>query len=119
MPDKKYLIEIPGMPEGSGVWDAAKWERNKDLFMADYPEANVFELGQYDPSDSKETDQIMLDLGMEEMSGLWDNAKWERNKDVFMQDHPEAKVNRVRYVDYWGQKAEQNRAQKALLRQPN
>ena len=45
MPDKKYLIEIPGMPEGSGVWDADKWERNKDAFMADYPEANVFELG--------------------------------------------------------------------------
>ena len=119
MPDKKYLIEIPGMPEGSGVWDADKWERNKDIFMEDYPDANVFELGEYDAEDAKETDQIMLDLGIEEMSGTWDNAKWERNKDVFMQDHPEAKVSRVRYVDYWGQKAEQNRAQKALLQQPN
>lgn len=119
MPDKKYLIEIPGMPEGSGVWDAAKWERNKDVFMKDYPEANVFELGAYDADDAQETDQIMLDLGVEEMSGIWDNAKWERNKDAFMQDFPEAVVSRVRYVDYWGNKAKENRAQKALLEQPD
>ena len=119
MPDKKYLIEIPGMPEGSGVWDADKWERNKDLFMEDYPDANVFELGEYDADDAKETDQIMLDLGNEDMSGFWDNAKWERNKDLLMEDYPEAKVSRVRYVDYWGQKAEENRAQRALLQQPN
>lgn len=120
MPDKKYLIEIPGMPEGSGVWEADKWERNKDAFMADYPDANVFEVGAYDANDSKDSDQIMLTFEGDELnSGIWDSDKWERNKDVFMQDYPDAIVNRVRHVDYWGAKADENRARKAQLQQPD
>ena len=119
MPDKKYLIEIPDMPDGSGVWDADKWERNKDAFMADYPNAQVFELGEYDEADSKETDQILLSFEDEASSGIWDQAKWERNKYAFTKDNPEAQVSRVRYVDYWGQKAEANRAEKAALQQPD
>ena len=119
MPDKKYLIEIPDMPDGSGVWDADKWERNKDAFMADYPNAQVFELGEYDEADSKESDQILLSFKDEASSGIWDQAKWERNKYAFTKDNPEAQVSRVRYVDYWGQKAEANRAEKAALQQPD
>ena len=119
MPDKKYLIEIPDMPDGSGVWDADKWERNKDAFMADYPNAQVFELGEYDEADSQESDQILLSFEDEASSDIWDQAKWERNKYAFTKDNPEAQVSRVRYVDYWGQKAEANRAEKAALQQPD
>ena len=119
MQDKKYLIEIPDMPEGSGVWDADKWERNKDVFMEDYPNAQVFELGEYDEEDSRESDQILLSFEDEASSGIWDQAKWERNKYAFTKDNPEAQVSRVRYVDYWGQKAEDNRAEKAALQQPD
>lgn len=120
MPDKKYLIEIPGMPEGSGVWDSDKWERNKDAFMSDYPEANVFELGEYDAEDTNENDQIMLTFENDpDSSGVWDSAKWERNKEAFTADHPEAKVNRVRYVDYWGNAAQENRAKREELSQPD
>lgn len=120
MPDKKYLIEIPGMPEGSGVWDSDKWERNKDAFMSDYPEANVFELGEYDADDTNENDQIMLTFENDpDSSGVWDAAKWERNKEAFTADHPEAKVNRVRYVDYWGKAAQENRVKREELSQPD
>ena len=119
MPDKKYLIEIPDMPDGSGVWDADKWERNKDAFMADYPDAQVFELGEYDEADSRESDQILLSFEDEASSGIWDQAKWERNKYAFTKDNPEAQVSRVRYVDYWGQKADANRAERASLMQPD
>ena len=120
MPDKKYLIEIPGMPEGSGVWDSDKWERNKDAFMSDYPEANVFELGEYDAEDTNENDQIMLTFENDpDSSGVWDAAKWERNKEAFTADHPEAKVNRVRYVDYWGNAAQENRVKREELSQPD
>lgn len=120
MPDKKYLIEIPGMPDGSGIWDADKWERNKDSFMQDYPDANVFEIGEYDAKDALESDQIMLSFeGDEESSGIWDSAKWERNKDAFLQDYPDARVDRVRYVDYWGDAAERNRARREELSQPD
>ncbi len=118
MPDKKYLIEIPDMPEGTGIWDADKWERNKDAFMADNPTAKVFELGEYDAEDKKDTDQFLLTFdGDEESSGIWDADKWERNREAFLQDYPDATVNRVRYVDYWGQQAEANRAKKAELQQ--
>jgi hypothetical protein len=120
MPDKKYLIEIPGMPEGSGVWDSDKWERNKDAFMSDYPEANVFELGEYDAEDTNENDQIMLTFENDpDSSGVWDSAKWERNKEAFTADHPEAKVNRVRYVDYWGDRASAIENRLAELEKPD
>ena len=118
MPEKKYLIEIPDMPEGTGIWDAEKWERNKDAFMADNPTAKVFELGEYDAEDKKDTDQFLLTFdGDEDSSGIWDADKWERNREAFLQDYPDATVNRVRYVDYWGQQAEANRAKKAELQQ--
>lgn len=120
MPDKKYLIEIPGMPEGSGVWDSDKWERNKDAFMSDYPEANVFELGEYDAEDTNENDQIMLTFENDpDSSGVWDSAKWERNKEAFTADHPEAKVNRVRYVDYWSDRASAIENRLAELEKPD
>ena len=120
MPDKKYLIEIPDMPESSGVWDADKWERNKDKFMQKYPDANIFEVGQYDPEDTSENDQFMLSFEEDpESSGIWDADKWERNKDAFMAKYPQAQVNRVRYVDYWGDAAKQNRARREQLSQPD
>lgn len=119
MPEKKYLIEIPDMPEGSGVWDEAKWERNKDKFMQKYPTANVFELGQYDENDVDENDQIMLTFDNDEDSGVWDSGKWERNKEAFAAKYPEAMVNRVRYVDYWGNKAKSDEARMAELQQPD
>ena len=120
MPDKKYLIEIPDMPDSSGVWDADKWERNKDKFMQKYPTANVFELGAYDPNDMDENDQFMLTFDNdEESSGVWDAAKWERNKDKFLAKYPDAHVNRVRYMDYWGDKAKSDQARIAELQQPD
>lgn len=121
MPEnKRYLIEIPGLETGSGIWDADKWERNKEAFMADYPEANVFELGDYDPDDTNENDQFMLTFEDDpDSSGVWDAAKWERNKEAFMADYPEAKVSRVRYVDYWGEQATANRERRKALEQPD
>ncbi len=121
MPEqKKYLIEIPDMPEGSGIWDAAKWERHKDAFMKKYPTANVFEVGQYDANDTDENDQFMLTFENDpESSGIWDASKWERHKDAFTAKYPDAQVNRVRYVDYWGDAAKQNRARREELNQPD
>ena len=120
MPDKKYLIEIPDMPDGSGIWDAAKWERNKDKFMAKYPTANVFELGQYDENDTDEHDQFMLTFEDDmESSGVWDAAKWERNKEAFAAKYPNAQVDRVRYIDYWGNKAQSDKARMDELQQPD
>ena len=121
MPEqKKYLIEIADMPEGSGIWDAAKWERHKDAFMKKYPTANVFEVGQYDANDTDENDQFMLTFENDpESSGIWDASKWERHKDAFTAKYPDAQVNRVRYVDYWGDAAKQNRARREELNQPD
>ena len=120
MPDKKYLIEIPDMPESSGVWDADKWERNKDKFMQKYPDANIFEVGQYDPNDMDDNDQFMLSFENDaDSSGVWDAAKWERNKEAFMAKYPEAHVDRVRYVDYWGNKAQNDKARLEELQRPD
>ena len=118
MPDKKYLIEIPGM-EGADIWDADRWERNKDRLLADHPDTNVFEVGAYDANDEKDTDQFMISMPEMDGADVWDSDRWNRNKDAFMKDNPQAEVNRVRYVDYWGQQAEANRARKAELQKPD
>lgn len=116
--ERKYLIEIPGM-EGSDVWDADRWERNKDRLLNDHKDVNVFELGAYDPEDEKEGDQFLI--SMEGMDGgdLWDAERWSRNRERFLADNPTATVNRVRYVDYWGGKADENRAKRSELMQPD
>jgi hypothetical protein len=116
--ERKYLIEIPGM-EGSDVWDADRWERNKDKLLNDHSDVNVFELGAYDPEDEQEGDQFLI--SMEGMDGgdLWDADRWNRNKERFLAENPTATVNRVRYVDYWGDKADENRAKRSELMQPD
>ena len=119
MPDKKYLIEIPDMPEGSGIWEADKWERNKDAFMKENPTAKVFEMGAYDAEDTNENDQIFISMDDEESSGVWDSDKWERNKDAFMQENPTAQISRVRYQDYWGDRAAAIENRLAELDQPD
>lgn len=122
MPDKKYLIDFPDAPDGSDVWEADKWERNKDAFMSEYKDSgvNVFELEDYNPEDVKESDQIMITFEDNlEGSDVWDSAKWERNKDAFMAENPTAKVQRVRYKDYWGEQATLNRERKAELMKPD
>lgn len=119
MPDKKYLIEIPDMPEGSGIWEADKWERNKDAFMKENPTAKVFEMGAYDAEDTNENDQILISMDDEESSGLWDSDKWERNKEAFMQENPTAQISRVRYQDYWSDRATAIESRLAELDQPD
>ena len=119
MPDKKYLIEIPDMPEGSGIWEADKWERNKDAFMKENPTAKVFEMGAYDAEDTNKNDQIFISMDDEESSGVWDSDKWERNKDAFMQENPTAQISRVRYQDYWGDRAAAIESRLAELDQPD
>ena len=107
------------MPEGSGIWEADKWERNKDAFMKENPTAKVFEMGAYDAEDTNKNDQIFISMDDEESSGVWDSDKWERNKDAFMQENPTAQISRVRYQDYWGDRAAAIESRLAELDQPD
>ena len=36
----QYMISIPGY-NGADVWDADRWSRNKEQFMADHPDAQI------------------------------------------------------------------------------
>jgi hypothetical protein len=54
-----------------------------------------------------------------ESSGVWDAAKWERNKEAFAAKYPNAQVDRVRYIDYWGNKAQSDKARMDELQQPD
>ena len=119
MPDKKYLIEIPDMPEGSGIWEADKWERNKEAFMKENPTAKVFEMDAYNAEDTNENDQILISMDDEESSGLWEADKWERNKEAFLNENPTAQIRRVRYQDYWSDRAATIEDRLAELDQPD
>ena len=120
MPEnKKYLIDVPGLEEVSGLRDVKQWEKDKKEFMTDFPEANVFEIGDVDPADAKEQDQYLLTIpGLEDEPLLWNSKQWTENKDAFLADIPSAKVQRIRHVDYWSQKAQEDEQRLAELNQP-
>ena len=121
MPDnKKYLVDVPGLQDVSGIWETDKWDKDKKEFMTDFPDANVFALEDYDPADEQENDQYYVTIpGMEEDSMLWDSKEWAENKDAFLADIPTAKVQRIRYQDYWTEKAKEDEQRLAELSQPD
>ena len=101
------------------MWDADRWERNKDRLLADHKDTNVFEVEAYNPWDEKENDQYLISMPGMEGSDVWDSERWQRNKEAFMKENPQAVVERVRYVDYWGDAARQNRERRKELDQPD
>ena len=100
MPEKKYLIEIPGH-EDQALWDAEKFERNKDQLFKDHSEAIVAEIDAYSEDDAQDTDSYLIHVDGFEDGAIWDAEKFARNKEQLLKDHPTAQIQRVRGYDYF------------------
>lgn len=107
--EKKYLIQIDGI-EGQSVKDSAWWNDYKDDLHKNY-NPTVFEISDYDENDTLDTDQYMISINGMDGSSVKDAAWWNDYKDDFMSKYGDkAVVKRVRYVDYWYDKANDDKA---------
>ena len=107
--EKKYLIQIDGI-EGQSVKDSAWWNDYKDDLHKNY-NPTVFEISDYDENDALDTDQYMISINGMDGSSVKDAAWWNDYKDDFMSKYGDkAVVKRVRYVDYWYDKANDDKA---------
>ena len=102
MQDKKYLIEIPGQ-EGVAYWGEDRYNANKDALLKDHPDAIIAEIDTYSADDANDNDMYLIDVPGQQGSAYWDANRFNANKDALLKDHPDAQIQRVRAVDYWGE----------------
>ena len=100
--NKKYLIEIPGQ-EGVAYWGEDRYNANKDALLKDHPDAIIAEIDTYSADDANDNDMYLIDVPGQQGSAYWDANRFNANKDALLKDHPDAQIQRVRAVDYWGE----------------
>ena len=106
MPDNKlYLIKLDGV-EGQAVKDAAWYEQKKDDLFKKYPNAQIFEMSDYDENDSRDTDQYAINIKGANGTAIKDAAWYKEKKGALEEKYGnDASVKRLRAVDYWYDKA--------------
>lgn len=93
---KSYYVQLPS---GDGqVWDSDKFNRNKEQLMSDHPDVIINELSDYDPNDMDllDSDQYSITLPGSGENQTWDAAKFTRNRERLLADHPDVRIQRVR-----------------------
>ena len=87
----QYLIQIG---EESQLWDSDKLTKNSEKLASSHPEAQVFQLDDYDMSEAPSSDaSYIVTIGGE--SQQWDSTKFGKNKDKLYAKYPDAKVQKV------------------------
>ena len=104
-PDKRYMITRDSLPNKVSKRDADWWEQNRDKVFSDYDDVHAFEVSPYDANDVKETDQYIITLKDQPGVSMRDGKWWAENSERMYKDYPNAQVERVRYIDYWYDKA--------------
>ena len=103
--DKRYMITRDSLPNKVSERDADWWEQNRDKVFSDYDDVHAFEVSPYDANDVKETDQYIITLSDQPGVSMRDGKWWAENSERMYKDYPNAQVKRVRYIDYWYDKA--------------
>ena len=90
--DKQYRVTVGGE---SQLWDADKYERNKDKLTSSYPDAKVEEIGYMSANEEQVIpgEKYRVTIGDEQQE--WDSDKLNRNKGHLLQQYPDAKIERL------------------------
>lgn len=90
--DKQYRVTVDGE---SQIWDAGKYERNKDLLTSSYPNAKVEEVGYISANEEQVIpgEKYRVTIGDEQQE--WDSDKLNRNKGHLLRQYPDAKIERL------------------------
>ena len=88
----QYRVTIGGE---SQIWDADKYERNKDKLTSSYPDAKVEEVGYITANEEQVIpgEKYRVTIGNEQQE--WDSDKLNRNKGHLLQQYPDAKIERL------------------------
>ena len=104
--NKKYLIQLEGHDDVS-LRDADWYNEKRDKLFEKYPNAQVFEFSDYDENDVRNTDQYAISINGASGTSIRDDAWYQAKKDKLHSTYgSNVKVQRVRPVDYWADKAE-------------
>ena len=110
-PQKSFIAVDPN----SGAtyrFNETDWQEKRDRFVSKYPDAEIMEYDTYNPEDTQEGDNIFV--ATDKGAYAFSPEEWSEKQERFMAKFPNAQVNRVRGVNYWGDKAvEQEQAIKA------
>lgn len=102
MPNKQYIINVPGQ-EGTAYWDEDRFNSSKENLYAKYPEAQVTEASAFDASEEQMPgDMYSIAVPGEEGVVNWDAQKFNEKRDSLFQKYPNAQIMRIRPVGQWG-----------------
>lgn len=106
MPDKKFYVQIPGTTQGMSV-SAEDFEAKKDKLFNTYKDAVAVEMQDYtNGEDVGDSDFVVTIPGTTEPMQI-NAADFAKKKDKLFEQYPDAKVTRVRGVNYWGNKLQE------------
>lgn len=106
MPDKKFYVQIPGTTQGMSV-STEDFEAKKDKLFNTYKDAVAVEMQDYtNGEDVGDSDFVVTIPGTTEPMQI-NAADFAKKKDKLFEQYPDAKVTRVRGVNYWGDKLQE------------
>lgn len=116
MPDKKYYVQIPGTTQGMSV-SAEDFEAKKDKLFNTYKDAVAVEMQDYtNGEDVGDSDFVVTIPGTTEPMQI-NAADFSKKKDKLFEQYPDAKVTRVRGVNYWGDKLREGEERISALKE--
>ena len=97
---KKYLVQVDSYDPK--IIDADAFEKKRDDFFQKFPQANVTEISSFEDDDEVgDSDSLLIQIDSYDPK-IIDADTYRRKSADFRKAYPDAKISRVKPVDYWG-----------------
>jgi N12 class adenine-specific DNA methylase/predicted nucleotidyltransferase len=97
---KKYLVQVDSYDPK--IIDADAFEKKRDDFFQKFPQANVTEISSFeDDGEVGDSDSLLIQVDSYDPK-IIDADTYRRKSADFRKAYPDAKISRVKPVDYWG-----------------
>ncbi len=97
---KKYLVQVDSYDPK--IIDADAFEKKRDDFFQKFPQANVTEISSFEDDDEVgDSDSLLIQVDSYDPK-IIDADTYRRKSADFRKAYPDAKISRVKPVDYWG-----------------
>lgn len=117
--NKKYKIALP---DGrTTVWTQEQFDKQGEALLSKYPDANIVESEDYDPSASYEAGVAYGIQTPDGRSTYWDADQFGKQGEALMSKYPDAKITVYNDASksYWRQKAEEQKESMTRFDQDN
>ena len=97
---KKYLVQVDSYDPK--IIDADAFEKKRDDFFQKFPQANVTEISSFeDDGEVGDSDSLLIQVDSYDPK-IIDADTYRRKSADFRKAYPDARISRVKPVDYWG-----------------